>query len=226
MKTAIIFLGLLSVWVIIAFTLDRKTEYKGNREIKNFRAAKEYLPIIWKRKPETFYCKCLFEGKRISFKSCGYNPRKNIKRARRLEWEHVVPASRFTDGLSRRKARKTSREFNFIEADMYNIVPSVGEINGDRRNYSFGMIPGEYRKYGDCDFERARRIVEPKPDIRGDIARIYFYMSETYPEYIKLSKLELRMFEKWDKLDPIDVWEKTRAILIRKIQGNRNHFIE
>ncbi|MDO6469820.1 endonuclease [Neptunomonas phycophila] len=37
--------------------------------------------------------------------------------------------------------------------DLHNLVPSVGELNGDRSNFRFGMIPNEPRAYGQCDFE-------------------------------------------------------------------------
>ena len=59
---------------------------------------------------------------------------------------------------------------------MYNLVPAVGEINGDRSNYKFGLIEDEPRVYGTCDFEVdfRNRIAEPPPHVRGDIARIYF----------------------------------------------------
>jgi deoxyribonuclease-1 len=38
-----------------------------------------------------------------------------------------------------------------------NLVPSIGEINGDRSNYKFSMIGSEERQYGACDFEVAPR---------------------------------------------------------------------
>lgn len=40
--------------------------------------------------------------------------------------------------------------------------------------------PGEDRIFGTCDFEFESDEAEPKEDIRGDIARIYFYMKQTY----------------------------------------------
>ncbi len=44
----------------------------------------------------TFYCGCRFnKHKQINWKSCGYSPRKNKKRASRIEWEHIVPAAAF-----------------------------------------------------------------------------------------------------------------------------------
>ena len=44
---------------------------------------------------------------------------------------------------------------------MYNLVPAVGEINGLRSNYSFGMISGEKREFGSCDMEIESRKAEP-----------------------------------------------------------------
>jgi deoxyribonuclease-1 len=39
------------------------------------------------------------------------------------------------------------------------------------------MIAGEQRPFGACDVEIAERKIEPRPEIRGDIARIYLYMA-------------------------------------------------
>ncbi len=110
-------------------------------------------------------------------------------------------------------------------ANMYNLVPAVGEVNGDRSNFKFGMIEGEKRAYGSCDVEidfKAKRA-EPKPSIRGDIARIYFYMSKKYK--VKLSKQQRQLMKAWDKKDPIDAWERERNQRIGKVQGNINRFV-
>lgn len=54
---------------------------------------------------------------------------------------------------------------------MYNLVPTVREINEDRSNFSFGMIPGESREYGACDFGIQDRKEEAREAIReGDDA--------------------------------------------------------
>ena len=63
---------------------------------------------------------------------------------------------------------------------MFNLVPAVGEINGLRQNYSFGMIPGEKREFGTCDMEIENKKAEPPPEVRGNVARIYFYMDAAY----------------------------------------------
>ena len=82
----------------------------------------------------------------------------------------------------REEGCKKDENFEKIESDLHNLVPAIGEINGDRSNFSFSNIAGEERIYGKCDFEIdfKNKIVEPREAVRGDIARIYFYMSEKY----------------------------------------------
>jgi deoxyribonuclease I len=82
---------------------------------------------------------------------------KNAKRGRVLEWEHVVPAAFFgqhrvcwkegheecvkKDGTSykgRACCGKVYTTFKPIEADLHNLTPAVGELNGDRSNLSRG----------------------------------------------------------------------------------------
>ncbi len=68
--------------------------------------------------------------------------------------------------------------FRYMEADLHNLQPAIGEVNGLRSNYSMAMIPGEKREFGKCDVEIEGSKVEPRPDIRGDIARTYMYMDQ------------------------------------------------
>lgn len=219
---------------------------RGNQRIKRFTTAKRtLLEQVHEGHHTTFYCECRYDMKKaIDLGSCGYKVRKNAERARRVEYEHVVPASalgRKIDAWSkgdpkclrsngkpfkgRKCAQKVSPEFRRIEADMYNLQPSVGEVNGDRLNHPMGEIPGEARAYGKCDVEVQDRVVEPAPRIRGDVARTYLYMDWAYPSYNLLSPKEVEMFQAWSKADPPDVWEKERAKRIGRIQGNNNPFV-
>ena len=113
-----------------------------------------------------------------------------------------------------------------MESDMYNLVPAVGLINQKRSNLRYGLISGEKRAFGSCDFEVSGNIAEPAPEIRGDIARIYFYMNNAYPERIKLDSKEKKMLLKWDKSDPVDKWECERCRRIERLQGNENTFVK
>jgi deoxyribonuclease-1 len=112
-----------------------------------------------------------------------------------------------------------------MESDLHNLQPAVGELNADRSNFSFGMIPGEPRNYGECDFEVdfSERVVEPRDSIRGNIARTYFYMEWKYK--IQISDKNRKIFSIWNKQDPPDEEEKKRNIWIESVQGNENPFI-
>jgi deoxyribonuclease-1 len=211
----------------------------GNQKIKSFYSAKKKISSIYAQNAKTFYCECQYAKKDVNASSCGYVVLKSNKRSRRIEWEHVVPASRFGreflewknghdlcgEYKGRRCARKVNLKFRLMEADLYNLVPAIGEINQRRSNYTFGVIPGEPRWFGECDFEIQGRMAEPRQGIRGDIARIYFYMAYAYPGYIVLTEDEKKLFTEWNKSDPPDAWEIKRAAKIKEIQGNSNPFL-
>lgn len=173
--------------------------------------------------------------------SCGYIPRKNAERGMYIEWEHIVPAWAFGNTREcwrepvctnskgkqykgRKCCEKIDKKFRIMQADMYNLVPAVVELNADRSNYHFSIIPGENIEYGACDFEVDGKLVEPKEDIRGDIARTYFYIEKTYG--VKISDKQRKLFEIWNRQDPVFDWERLRASRIEKIQGNENKFIK
>ena len=115
-----------------------------------------------------------------------------------------------------------------MESDLYNLVPAVGEgeINGLRSNYIFAMIPGEKRAFGNCDMEIEGRKAEPPPDKRGNIARTYFYKDWAYPGHGIISKKNRKLFQAWDKEDPVDAWECVRIRRIEGLQGNENPFVK
>jgi len=109
-------------------------------------------------------------------------------------------------------------------ADLHNLVPALGEINGDRSNYPFvDNIAGEIRRYGSCDIEIDNKKVEPPDYAKGFIARAYLYMDAVYN--IGLSQAELSLMNQWHTTNPPDAWEIERNNIIFKYQGNRNQFI-
>lgn len=198
-----------------------------------FSRAKRIATKLYSDHQESFYCGRTYTKKQKKLipdlDSCGYEPRKQAKRANRIEWEHVVPAWAFGHQLQcwqdgGRKNCKKNPAFVRMEADLHNLVPAIGEANGDRSNYSFAMIEGEPRAYGSCDFEVnfKTRKVEPAPEVRGNIARTYFYMRDEYG--LKISKKQTQLFIAWNKLDPVDDWEAIRNERITKIQGNTNSY--
>jgi len=204
------------------------------------------LKQIYFDNQNTFYCNNPYEIKQVKGKEQAliiqdekyYTPRKPFSksgkpnvRATRVEWEHVMPAHNFGQHLpcwkeGGRKACKNDKTFNTMEADMHNLVPAIGEVNGDRSNFRYGANKPKLGQYGQCsmeiDFKAKRAYV--KEDIRGDIARIYFYMSDKYN--INLSNQERKIMEAWDKEDPVSEWEKIKNKRVEKLQDNYNQFIK
>ncbi len=200
----------------------------------SFSKSKRLLVEIYQANPVSFYCGCDYhtKGKKLvpDWDSCGYTPRKNANRAARIEWEHVVPAWAFGHQLQcwqegGRKACKKDPVFRQMEADLHNLVPAIGEVNGDRSNFSFAALAGEPRVYGQCDMEVdfKGRKVEPPENRQGDIARTYYYMRDQYG--LKISAKQEKLFAAWNRQDPVDSWELQRNQLITAVQGNENAFV-
>jgi len=227
--------------LLISILLLSSQAFSQNTQITSFSKSKKLLLKLYKDNPVTLYCGCSYKDKKPNLSSCGYIPKKNNKRANRIEWEHVVPAHAFGQSFSewrrghskcvtkkgkkfkgRKCAGKMNKEYKRMQADMYNLYPAIGEVNGRRSNYSMAIIKGEKREFGKCDVEIESRKVEPKESIRGEIARTYLYMDSVYPGRGIISKKNRKLFESWNKSDPVDEWECERAKRIEKIQGNRN----
>lgn len=207
----------------------------------NFSDSKKILlNKIYVDNQNTFYCNNPYEIKGVGLKKFGtiiknekfYSPKKiDNKRSKYIEWEHVVPAYNFGRQMpcwkeGGRKACQKDSKFNLMEADMHNLVPAIGEINEERSNYKFGFNIPKSGQFGNCNFEidyKYKRAY-PKEDIRGDIARIYFYMSDKYN--LELSEQEKKMFLIWNKQDPVSKWEKIKNDRVEMYQGNRNKYID
>jgi deoxyribonuclease-1 len=133
-------------------------ENLGNTTIESFNKAKRILlQQVYHNKGKTFYCGCPFEGKEIL--ACeNYTPKKDSKRARRVEFEHIVAAEHFGQSFKewrdghpdcvdskgksfkgRNCARKMAIPFRYMESDLYNLVPAIGEINGLRSNSTLAI---------------------------------------------------------------------------------------
>jgi len=221
----------------------------------SFSKSKKQLRKIYKEHQTTIYCGCKYNYKdkknMIDRKSCGYIPRnertkkgKVNKRARRIEWEHLIPAENFgrqfscwRDGNSkcvnkkgkykgRRCCTKVNRQYKQMQADMHNLFPAVGELNADRKNFRFDFEIGQSGQYGMCEFNVLfkKRRVRIKENLRGVIARDYLYFHQRYN--MQISKKEMKKYTTWNKQYPPNNWEIERNKKIAKKQGNSNEFIK
>jgi deoxyribonuclease-1 len=196
-----------------------------------FAEAKRLAWPLYAQQSTEFYCGCKYSGNRVDLRSCGYTPRKNANRAQRIEWEHIVPAwlighqRRCWQNGGRKNCAANDARFRAAEADLHNLVPSIGEVNGDRSNYAFAWLPQAPHQYGRCqtvvDF-KARKVM-PRQAIRGMIARTYFYMAERYR--LRLSSQDRQLYEAWDKAYPVQPWEQQRNQQVACVMGWGNLYV-
>lgn len=238
----------LSVLLLVAFSWLASPSFgdagDGPQIPGSYAQVKRWLyDEVFADRRETLYCGCAFdEERRPDAASCGYVPRSEGERARRIEVEHVIPVSWIaqgrqcwseaicTDGAGRaHKGRRCCEAsdpgYRRAAWDLHNLWPVIGELNEQRGNYRFGIIPGEPRAYGQCDLEvdHGARIVEPRPEVRGDIARIAFYMEAVHGVW--LSAHHRALFAEWNRSDPPDAFERERDRRIARLQGNHNPFV-
>ena len=196
----------------------------------------------------TFYCGCTYSpDRKVDLGSCGLEALADIPRAQRIEAEHIFPAAQFgnfrlcwrsprdfpecvkSDGKTlsgRQCCERVDPVFKAAHNDLFNLVPAVGQVNGQRSDFNWGMIPGEKREFGNCNMEvdSSIRRVEPPESVMGDIARTMFYMADTYG--FNLSRQDEQLFTAWSRQDPPDGWEVERNRRIKAIQGKGNRFVE
>ena len=124
--------------------------------------------------------------------------------------------------------------------DAHHIRPTDVSVNGDRGNLDFDIggnpVPEAPGCFKDSD------SFEPRDAVKGDVARMIFYMATRYegggnepdlevvdavntypnPQHGKLSQLIL-----WNTLDPPDDFEKNRNdVIYYQYQENRNPFVD
>ena len=221
------------------------TAIAANTTITSFNKAKKTLEKeVYFDHRETLYCSAGFDDKKYVIPPNGFETTKYLKRSKKIEWEHAVPAENFGRTFSewrngdqacvdskgkafkgRKCTEKVNKEYRHMQADMYNLYPAIGAVNALRSNYNFTMLPSEKSDFGSCAMKIADKKAEPPESARGRIARTYLYMDETYKRY-KMSKAQKQLMNAWDKMYPVSGWECERAERISKLQNNQNNIVK
>ena len=220
------------------------TALAGNKEIQSFSKAKKTLEkLVYNKHRTTLYCGAIFDVNKKVIPPQGFITTKYIKRAKKIEWEHVVPAENFGRTFSewrdghkqcinskgksfkgRRCAEKVNNEYRYMQSDMFNLYPAVGAVNALRSNYNFTLLPAIKGNFGSCAMKIDSRKAEPPTAARGQIARTYLYMNDVYARY-SMSKSQNQLMTAWDKTYPVDAWECARAKKITRLQKNDNNVV-
>ncbi len=137
---------------------------------------------------------------------------------------------------------KSHGDFNEVLpmfSDIHNLKPADASVNSSRSNLDFDNGGYTHPEATGCKYDDDSW--EPRDQVKGDIARIIFYMDARYeggageidlkvkdavdnypnPWHGKLSALL-----QWNIQDPPDAFERNRNNVIASYQGNRNPFID
>jgi endonuclease I len=130
--------------------------------------------------------------------------------------EHVFPQSLLDV--------KTSNSSRHKGADYHNLKPANPSMNSSRGNKYFAETT-------------TTTSYAPPEVVRGDVARILFYMVTMWPELslvdvtglnkpATFQMAQLSFLVKWHLEDPVDAFEANRNEVIYSKQGNRNPYID
>ena len=130
-----------------------------NNRIPNFNNSKKILKKFPIFNEETLYCGCKISGNKVDTASCGYIPPSASKRAGKVEWEHVVPASALSQGIEYNKSlcgKKSKRacleakvpDYAFRTADLYNLYAEDGLINQIRSDKPQEEVVSSEKSFG------------------------------------------------------------------------------
>lgn len=133
------------------------------------------------------------------------------------------------------------------QTDLFELWPSDGYVNGLRANLPFGYVKAGTESYtstngstiGTCrSDESAGRCFEIADNLKGDLARSYFYLSTAYYKVWEccdeagVDKWDMKTWMEndiraWHAGDPVDDLERQRNDEIyNNWQHNRNPFID
>ena len=169
--------------------------------------SKQFWGSLYKQGGETFYCKKKFQNKTPLIAASYIYPQGSIRQ--------------YLGCGTKRQCLRDSDEYNRIASDLHNVVPADSYFEMKRTNTVFGALD-ENIEANDCGIKRQMHIIEPPAEVRGDIARVIFYMHQTYDLPIIGN---LVVLEAWDKMDPPSAEEILRSKKIYELQGNANPLV-
>jgi len=152
------------------------------------------------------------------------------------------------DSWNREHVWSKSHGFPDIEqlgyTDIHHLRPSDASINSARSNYDFDN-GGDIVYDGDIATNNnlnSGTSWEPRDEVKGDVARMMFYMDLRYEDGSDQDMPDLRLIDEvntsgsdfgklctlleWHETDSVDVQELKRNDDIFEFQGNRNPFID
>lgn len=151
------------------------------------------------------------------------------KAGRKVAVGQVYPSSWIADAVGCKNTKECkSDKYRQASSDLHNLWPVLKKFNASRGDLKFGEIEGNKPRFKTpkCDFERSsgkNAVVEPRDEIKGQIARSYLYMIHWYD--LPTHDL-LPLMIKWNKKYPPTDAERKRQLWIEEYQDKVNEFIK
>lgn len=141
--TRISFFSPIQITILILLLAFSSISYAaGNTTNDSFSKAKKMLEkSVYFDHRETVYCGASFDSKKKITPPNGFHTLKYVKRAKKVEWEHVLPAENFGRTFKewrkgspqcinskdkpfkgRRGAEKVNYEYRHMQADIFNLT--------------------------------------------------------------------------------------------------------
>ena len=194
------------LWALVLSAIIPTTTFATPPSAKEA-ISKQFWGSLYKQGGETFYCKKSFRKKTPLIAASYIYPQGSIR-------QHLGCGTK-------RQCLRDSAEYNRIASDLHNVVPADSYFEMKRTNTVFGALDADIEA-NDCGIKRMMHIIEPPVEVRGDIARVIFYMHQTYNLPIIGSPAVL---EAWDKMDPPSSDEILRSKQVYELQGNANPLV-
>ncbi len=135
--------------------------------------------------------------------------------------EHVRPRSELNPD-------RDSVLFSHQESDIHHLYPSLPGANSTRGSLPFGdpvrITDAQWSPSLLGEDEHGQRVFAPRPERKGDVARVIFYMTARWG--LDLPDWEEEALKRWDLEDPISARERDRNDIVEALQGNRNPFVD
>jgi len=128
--------------------------------------------------------------------------------------------------------------------DAHHLRPADISINATRSNFDFAEGGIALTEAPANRYDETLRTWEPRDAVKGDVARMMFYMDIRYegaaadntPDLILVDRIgtengtpefgKLCTLYQWHLTDPVDVSERQRNNTVYEYQGNRNPFVD
>ncbi|MFC1750436.1 S1/P1 nuclease [Pseudomonadota bacterium] len=118
--------------------------------------------------------------------------------------------------------------------DIHHLRPTDNKVNSDRGHKDFDIGGSPHPKASGVFWDTDS--FEPPNEVKGDVARMMFYMATAYKNSLRLIDSDsdrgtpkfgyLCTLLKWHQDDPVSSWEQRRNNRVHEIQANRNPFID